>query len=85
MKNPEFVLKCPNRVTSLCTILKSINGFILAAQTDGYYTIIVIIHINNFYNATLNVKKKNYLIMSTKKPNIYINFTMLLFLNKNIN
>lgn len=34
-ENPEFVLKCPNRVTSICTVLKSTGGFVVAAHADG--------------------------------------------------
>ncbi|XP_025193848.1 WD repeat-containing protein 60-like [Melanaphis sacchari] len=34
-EHPEYILKCPNRVTSLCTIFKSTIGFVTAAHVDG--------------------------------------------------
>jgi len=32
---PDYVLKCPNQVTSFCTIFKSTIGFVTAAHVDG--------------------------------------------------
>ncbi|XP_003246105.1 WD repeat-containing protein 60 [Acyrthosiphon pisum] len=34
-EHPEYVLKCPNYVTSFCTIFKSTIGFVTAAHVDG--------------------------------------------------
>lgn len=34
-EHPEYVLKCPNHVTSFCTIFKSTIGFVTAAHEDG--------------------------------------------------
>ncbi|XP_060854032.1 cytoplasmic dynein 2 intermediate chain 1-like isoform X2 [Rhopalosiphum padi] len=34
-EHPEYMLKCPNRVTSFCTIFKSTIGFVTAAHVDG--------------------------------------------------
>lgn len=43
MENPEYVLKCPNRVTSFCAIFKETNGFFVTGQVDGLIFLVFIL------------------------------------------